>query len=176
LSSTNCQWDEIPFEKLPFGALFIYIKNTSLPFTTTSLATNMRPLLSYDDITDSQSLRPKISQNSSNQQHQSKKRKRNNGQNSHNNKKRQFGAAVTPHYTQHWDDPETSTEQVAYDDPDNTELLDDEKAEGSFEESRELTHDEIWDDSALIDAWDAATEEYEVCCYACSVFTPINIL
>jgi hypothetical protein len=29
-------------------------------------------------------------------------------------------------------------------------------------ESRELTHDEIWDDSALIDAWNAATEEYEV--------------
>lgn len=29
-------------------------------------------------------------------------------------------------------------------------------------ESRELTHDEIWDDSALIDAWNAASEEYEV--------------
>ncbi|KAK2462124.1 hypothetical protein APHAL10511_006587 [Amanita phalloides] len=29
------------------------------------------------------------------------------------------------------------------------------------EESRELTHEEIWDDSALIDAWNAATEEYE---------------
>ncbi|KAG6850176.1 hypothetical protein H0H93_016856 [Arthromyces matolae] len=31
----------------------------------------------------------------------------------------------------------------------------------SAEDSRELSHDEIWDDSALIDAWDAATEEYE---------------
>ncbi|KAG2023713.1 hypothetical protein CC2G_001334 [Coprinopsis cinerea AmutBmut pab1-1] len=30
-----------------------------------------------------------------------------------------------------------------------------------FEESRELTHEEIWDDSALIDAWNAANEEYE---------------
>jgi len=29
------------------------------------------------------------------------------------------------------------------------------------EESRELTHDEIWDDSALIDAWNSATAEYE---------------
>lgn len=29
-------------------------------------------------------------------------------------------------------------------------------------ESRDLTHEEIWDDSALIDAWNAATEEYEV--------------
>ncbi|KAL0570189.1 hypothetical protein V5O48_011779 [Marasmius crinis-equi] len=38
--------------------------------------------------------------------------------------------------------------------------------EGQYEEedmemSRELTHEEIWDDSALIDAWNAATEEYE---------------
>jgi hypothetical protein len=30
-----------------------------------------------------------------------------------------------------------------------------------FEKSRELTHDEIWDDSALIEAWNAAAEEYE---------------
>ncbi|KAE9397834.1 hypothetical protein BT96DRAFT_995396 [Gymnopus androsaceus JB14] len=29
------------------------------------------------------------------------------------------------------------------------------------EESRELTHSEIWDDSALIDAWNAAAEEYK---------------
>ncbi|KAJ3774835.1 hypothetical protein FB446DRAFT_786545 [Lentinula raphanica] len=29
------------------------------------------------------------------------------------------------------------------------------------EESRELTHEEIWDDSALIEAWNAATEEYK---------------
>ncbi|KAG7090626.1 hypothetical protein E1B28_009728 [Marasmius oreades] len=27
--------------------------------------------------------------------------------------------------------------------------------------SRELTYEEIWDDSALVDAWNAATEEYE---------------
>ncbi|KAF8060889.1 hypothetical protein FPV67DRAFT_1511969 [Lyophyllum atratum] len=36
----------------------------------------------------------------------------------------------------------------------------DENAEED-EESRDLTHNEIWDDSALIDAWNAATEEYE---------------
>jgi hypothetical protein len=29
-------------------------------------------------------------------------------------------------------------------------------------ESRELTQGEIWDDSALIDAWESATAEYEV--------------
>ena len=31
------------------------------------------------------------------------------------------------------------------------------------EESRELNHEEIWDDSALIDAWNSAAAEYEVC-------------
>ncbi|KAF4623318.1 hypothetical protein D9613_001527 [Agrocybe pediades] len=38
-----------------------------------------------------------------------------------------------------------------------------EYAEGDYEEeeSRELTHEEIWDDSALVDAWDAAMEEYQ---------------
>ncbi|KZW02141.1 hypothetical protein EXIGLDRAFT_760354 [Exidia glandulosa HHB12029] len=38
-------------------------------------------------------------------------------------------------------------------------------AQGDFgppEQSRDLAHEEIWDDSALIDAWNAATEEYEV--------------
>ena len=30
------------------------------------------------------------------------------------------------------------------------------------DESRELTHQELWDDSSLIDAWNAAAEEYEV--------------
>jgi len=34
--------------------------------------------------------------------------------------------------------------------------------EGEYdEESRELTHEEIWDDSALVDAWEAAQQEYE---------------
>jgi hypothetical protein len=40
------------------------------------------------------------------------------------------------------------------------------------EESRELTHEEIWDDSALIEAWDAATEEYEV--RACRLLNIFN--
>ncbi|KAF8577541.1 hypothetical protein K439DRAFT_548528 [Ramaria rubella] len=33
---------------------------------------------------------------------------------------------------------------------------------GLKEESRQLTHEEVWDDTALIHAWDAAVEEYEV--------------
>ncbi|GJE94252.1 hypothetical protein PsYK624_104210 [Phanerochaete sordida] len=36
-----------------------------------------------------------------------------------------------------------------------------EYAEEEEEESRDLTHEEIWDDSALIDAWNSATAEYE---------------
>jgi hypothetical protein len=57
--------------------------------------------------------------------------------------------------TVHWDD----TGEMNYDDA-NAEAEDGEIGE---EESRELTHQEIWDDSALIDAWNSATAEYEVC-------------
>jgi len=35
--------------------------------------------------------------------------------------------------------------------------------EGEFEdESRELSHGEIWDDSSLVEAWEAAQQEYEM--------------
>jgi len=37
-----------------------------------------------------------------------------------------------------------------------------EKAELEHSGSRDLLYEEIWDDSALIKAWDAAAEEYEV--------------
>ena len=30
------------------------------------------------------------------------------------------------------------------------------------EDSRELTHEEIWDDSALVGAWESAQQEYEM--------------
>lgn len=36
------------------------------------------------------------------------------------------------------------------------------EGEADEDESRELTQDEIWDDSALIDAWNSAAAEYEV--------------
>ena len=42
-----------------------------------------------------------------------------------------------------------------------SESADSETTPSKFEKSRELTHGEIWDDSALIEAWNAATEEYE---------------
>jgi hypothetical protein len=53
-----------------------------------------------------------------------------------NNHKKPAPAPPVPH----WDDPTLADED---------------------EDSRELTHDEIWDDSALIEAWNAAMEEYE---------------
>lgn len=45
-----------------------------------------------------------------------------------------------------------SVSEEAFADPDDCE---------EEEESRELTHEEIWDDSALVSDWEAATEEYE---------------
>ncbi len=53
---------------------------------------------------------------------------------------------------QHWDDPRAAAAATV---EGNEDDIDD-------EESRELTHEEIWDDSALVQAWDAAMEEYEV--------------
>lgn len=37
------------------------------------------------------------------------------------------------------------------------------EGEGEYEdeESRDLTHEEIWDDSALVNAWESAMEEYK---------------
>lgn len=96
------------------------------------------------------------------------------------------GAASLP--VQHWDDPGTQADGISYDEvggeiigiganqdhvdydegeygecdmniEENEDHADDDEVE---DESRELTHEEVWDDSALIAAWDAATEEYEV--------------
>jgi hypothetical protein len=48
--------------------------------------------------------------------------------------------------------------------PSNREatVVEDDMAEDDQEESRELTYEEIWDDSALLDAWEAAQQEYEM--------------
>ncbi|KIK99203.1 hypothetical protein PAXRUDRAFT_132578 [Paxillus rubicundulus Ve08.2h10] len=89
---------------------------------------------------------------------------------------------------QHWDDPGSPTDGMVYDEQedgedgvhraavgsgscDQEEAYEYEDGEGDYgndgmdeeeeEESRELTHQEIWDDSALIDAWNSAEAEYE---------------
>ncbi|KAI9448397.1 ribosome 60S biogenesis N-terminal-domain-containing protein [Lactarius indigo] len=75
-------------------------------------------------------------------------------------KKRKHG----PSSQRHWDDPEQQSSTLPYDEDDVENIKeddDDDDMEEGEEESRELTHDEIWDDSALIAAWESATAEYE---------------
>ncbi|KAI6022592.1 hypothetical protein EDC04DRAFT_338071 [Pisolithus marmoratus] len=67
-------------------------------------------------------------------------------------------------HVQHWDDPGTLQDTVVYDEQENGVLHENPQVEvdEEDEESRELTHEDIWDDSALIDAWNSAQAEYEV--------------
>jgi len=66
----------------------------------------------------------------------------------------------------HWDDPEQQSNTLPYDDDEADRTIEEDVAVDDAveeeEESRELMHDEIWDDSALIAAWESATAEYEV--------------
>lgn len=66
-------------------------------------------------------------------------------------------------HVQHWDDPGTLQEAVVYDEQENGALHEHPQfeVEEEAEESRELTYEDIWDDSALIDAWNSAQAEYE---------------
>ena len=72
-----------------------------------------------------------------------------------------------PGSQRHWDDPEQQSSMLPYDDDGVDQTVEDDVAVNDAEEeeeSRELTQDEIWDDSALIAAWESATVEYEVSC------------
>ncbi len=65
----------------------------------------------------------------------------------------------------HWDGPGSSSSQhVPYDEHSTRrDAGDSSSGPPAWEwKSRDLTHEEIWDDSALIEAWDSAMEEYEV--------------
>lgn len=103
----------------------------------------MRPLISYDDITlpydDAQNALP--IRHSPPIKPPSKKQKRN-----HRNWKHQNRGQSEDYLVQNGD-------STAYTDGEEDE---------NMSESRELTHEDIWDDTALIDAWNAASEEYEV--------------
>ncbi|KAI9512765.1 hypothetical protein F5148DRAFT_1161452 [Russula earlei] len=80
-----------------------------------------------------------------------------------------------PGSLRHWDEPEQLASSLPYDEDEvdkaiqenaaviNVDKVEEEaeEAEEAEEESRELTYDEIWDDSALIAAWESATAEYE---------------
>ncbi|KAJ7139376.1 hypothetical protein C8R44DRAFT_827956 [Mycena epipterygia] len=99
-----------------------------------------RPIISYDDITlpyEPEPPRAAPAHSPSNAS-QSKKRKWSNqkGGQQHANKSTPAPIASVP-------------------------VQDEEDEEAENAESRYLSSEEIWDDSALIDAWNAATEEYE---------------
>ena len=71
-----------------------------------------------------------------------------------------------PGLQRHWDDPEQQSSSLPYDEDALEKKIEGDGAVDDAEEeteSRELTQDEIWDDSALIAAWESATAEYEVC-------------
>lgn len=102
----------------------------------------MRSLVSYDDLEQMATMpAPGLPP--------AKKRKR------QQNKRKSSG----PQKFAHWDEP-VENHGVSFTDHDYPGDLEDEPVD---EESRELTHEEIWDDSALIEAWDAAMDEYRVC-------------
>jgi hypothetical protein len=70
-----------------------------------------------------------------------------------------------PGLQRHWDEPEQQSSTLPYDDDAAGMKIEGDGAVDDAEEeveSRELTQDEIWDDSALIVAWESATAEYEV--------------
>ena len=56
---------------------------------------------------------------------------------------------------------EVSSNQQAQQEQWDADADEDEYHYDDEEESRELTHEEIWDDSALVNAWESAMEEYE---------------
>jgi hypothetical protein len=66
----------------------------------------------------------------------------------------------------HWDDPEQQSNTLPYDEDEADRTIEEvivvDDAEEEEEESRELTQNDIWDDSALIAAWESAMAEYEV--------------
>lgn len=59
---------------------------------------------------------------------------------------------------QHWDEPSQSSATLSYDPPAPTSVKKDKPKRYTI--NHELSQEDLWDDSALIQAWDAAAEEY----------------
>ena len=102
----------------------------------------MRSVVSYDDL-------EQITTTHAPGPPPAKKRKR------QQNKRKSSG----PQKFAHWDEP-VENHEVSFTEHDYAGDL---EGETTDVEGRELTHEEIWDDSALIEAWDAAMNEYKVC-------------
>ena len=103
--------------------------------------TLMRSVVSYDDLEQIATSAPGPPP--------AKKRKR------QQNKRKPLGSQKFAH----WDEP-AENHDVSFANHDYTGDPEDVTV---GMESRELTHEEIWDDSALVEAWDAAMDEYKVC-------------
>ncbi|CCL98343.1 uncharacterized protein FIBRA_00337 [Fibroporia radiculosa] len=104
----------------------------------------MRPVVSYDDITAPQQITSQIGPQAPVNAPPSKKRKPNHSL---------FNTRPQKQF-QHWDDPGSHAPQMIYDDISTIHAEDlveggEEEGETVEDESRELTHQEIWDDSAL---------------------------
>ncbi|PCH33122.1 hypothetical protein WOLCODRAFT_134938 [Wolfiporia cocos MD-104 SS10] len=109
----------------------------------------MRQIISYDGITSPQTLHAaQPNSHPSSSQQPSKKRRMNptNGYTKRHNKKKRGSTRQGSSHTY----ASSGSAQAAQTDG----------VEGEDEEDCELTHEEIWDDSALIDAWDTAMAEY----------------
>ena len=129
-----------------------------------------RPVVSYDDITlpydqpDELPPQPSSSSHNAHYHHSppSKKRKKNNQK----AKQHKSASNSTSQRAEFLKSTGASSKQQPEEerwdagDADEGEHGYDEEG-GDGEESRELTHEEIWDDSALVNAWEAAMEEYE---------------
>jgi hypothetical protein len=146
----------------------------------------MRPLIQYDLDDPPTYTEPFANRHPDTRRSPTKKRKRH-----HHAPKHASGLPQKP--LQHWDDPGSAAVGMVYDDQEGgaatsaplpvtaASCADEEDDEGDYdydydhgeedvegeeeeEESRALTHQEIWDDAALVDAWNAAEAEYEVPC------------
>ncbi|TFK38646.1 hypothetical protein BDQ12DRAFT_735316 [Crucibulum laeve] len=125
-----------------------------------------RPVISYDDITLPYDQPTQSSNPPQSSTRPSKKRKWNNSKGKGKQHQHQ-------NHAQHWDDPALLGTSMNYGGASSSKQAEEEVYEGEMEEeddddeeeeeegSRRLTHQEVWDDSALINAWDAAMEEYE---------------
>lgn len=137
------------------------------------MSAGMRPLISYDDIVAPE---PTPRTNPPPVPPPAKKRRTNQNQNQHQHQHRQGYAGGGRAHQQHWDDPGSQEPPMMYDDAPAPSAgssarhaeYHEEEGEADEDESRELTQDEIWDDSALIDAWNSAAAEYEVRGHTCS--------
>ncbi|KAF9523636.1 hypothetical protein CPB83DRAFT_877905 [Crepidotus variabilis] len=119
-----------------------------------------RQIVSYDDITLPYEA-PEENRTSANKPPPNKKRKQNHQRNKSGNSN-QAGRKIPSNRRQSSAQASSFT-QAAVQNPRHSWSID--PAEGEYEEeedSRELTHEEIWDDSALVDAWEAAQQEYEM--------------